>query len=148
MTSGLFLRQLRENKNFSLRQVSIKSGVSHTQIADVEKGINYGTKDRLDKILIALDATKDEIEYFYNLQDYEKTPESIKKRLNECKNKLHIANNSNNGPIIVGNQNYTYGNNFINSDNDETDDILIKEIQMLTKNQKEKVLKFINEYIK
>lgn len=144
MTSGLFLRELRENKGFSLRQISIKSGVSHTQIADIEKRINYGTKDKLDKILIALEATIGEIEYFYNIQDYEKTPENIKKRLNECENKLNIANNSNNGPIIVGNQNYTYGNNIVSIDDNE----LFEEIKMLTKTQRKKVLKFINEYIK
>lgn len=83
MSSGKFLRSLRENKGFSLRQVSIKSGVSHTQIADIEKGVNYGTRDKLDKILMALGASDKEIEKFYDMQDYEKTPDSIKKKLEE-----------------------------------------------------------------
>ncbi len=83
MSSGKFLRSLRENKGFSLRQVSIKSGVSHTQIADIEKGVNYGTRDKLDKILMALGASDKEIEKFYDMQDYEKTPDSIKKKLKE-----------------------------------------------------------------
>lgn len=83
MSSGKFLRSLRENKGFSLRQVSIKSGVSHTQIADIEKGVNYGTKEKLDKILMALGASNKEIEKFYDMQDYEKTPDSIKKKLEE-----------------------------------------------------------------
>lgn len=83
MSSGKFLRSLRENKGFSLRQVSIKSGVSHTQIADIEKGVNYGTREKLDKILMALGASDKEIEKFYDMQDYEKTPDSIKKKLEE-----------------------------------------------------------------
>lgn len=91
MSSGKFLRSLRENKGFSLRQVSIKSGVSHTQIADIEKGVNYGTKEKLDKILIALGASGKEIEKFYGMQDYEKTPDSIKKKLEE-KSKFEEAN--------------------------------------------------------
>lgn len=90
MSSGKFLRSLRENKGFSLRQVSIKSGVSHTQIADVEKGINYGTKEKLDKILMALGASEDEIQKFYDMQDYEKTPESIKKKL-KCSKSIEVA---------------------------------------------------------
>ena len=91
MSSGKFLRSLRENKGFSLRQVSIKSGVSHTQIADIEKGINYGTREKLDKILMALGASDKEIEKFYDMQDYEKTPDSIKKKL-ELKTKLGEVN--------------------------------------------------------
>ena len=91
MSSGKFLRSLRENKGFSLRQVSIKSGVSHTQIADIEKGINYGTREKLDKILMALGASDKEIEKFYDMQDYEKTPDSIKKKLEE-KTKLGEVN--------------------------------------------------------
>ncbi|MGL4568234.1 MAG: LexA family transcriptional regulator, partial [Fusobacteriaceae bacterium] len=73
------------------RQVSIKSGVSHTQIADIEKGINYGTREKLDKILMALGASDKEIEKFYDMQDYEKTPDSIKKKLEE-KTKLREVN--------------------------------------------------------
>lgn len=91
MSSGKFLRSLRENKGFSLRQVSIKSGVSHTQIADIEKGVNYGTREKLDKILMALGASDKEIEKFYDMQDYEKTPDSIKKKLEE-KAKFDEAN--------------------------------------------------------
>ncbi|MGL5594675.1 MAG: XRE family transcriptional regulator [Cetobacterium sp.] len=91
MSSGKFLRSLRENKGFSLRQVSIKSGVSHTQIADIEKGVNYGTREKLDKILMALGASDKEIEKFYDMQDYEKTPDSIKKKLEE-KTKLREVN--------------------------------------------------------
>lgn len=81
MSSGKFLRKLREDKGFSLRQVSIKSGVSHTQIADIEKGVNYGSKEKLDKILKALGVSDEEIKKFYDMQDYEKTPESIKEKL-------------------------------------------------------------------
>ena len=91
MSSGKFLRSLRENKGFSLRQVSIKSGVSHTQIADIEKGVNYGTREKLDKILMALGASDKEIEKFYDMQDYEKTPDSIKKKLEE-KSKFEEVN--------------------------------------------------------
>ena len=147
MTSGSFLRQLRKNKNFSLRQLSIKSGVSHTQIADVEKGINYGTKEKLDKILLGLSLKEEEINQFYEMQDYEKSPESIKKKLStfqikldECEYQLNIQNNSNNGHIIVGNKN-TIKNSYAGTE-------LGKELNELSEKEKEKVLKFINEYIK
>ncbi|MEG2848084.1 MAG: S24 family peptidase, partial [Bacilli bacterium] len=38
---------------------------------------------KLDKILMALGASDKEIEKFYDMQDYEKTPDSIKKKLEE-----------------------------------------------------------------
>jgi len=85
MESGFYLRELRNNKKFSLRSLSIKSGVSHTQIADLEKGINFGTVEKLEKILNALGATEEQKMKFYYLRDYEKTPETIKKELNEYK---------------------------------------------------------------
>ncbi|MFK4784758.1 helix-turn-helix domain-containing protein [Fusobacterium sp. MFO224] len=85
MESGFYLRELRNNKKFSLRSLSIKSGVSHTQISDLEKGINFGTVEKLEKILKALGATEEQKMKFYYLRDYEKTPETIKKELNEYK---------------------------------------------------------------
>ncbi|MGL4566940.1 MAG: helix-turn-helix domain-containing protein [Fusobacteriaceae bacterium] len=116
MTSGQFLREIRNNKNFSLRQLSIKAGVSHTQIADVEKGVNFGTKEKLDKILSALKATTNEIEKFYKLQNYEKTPsgvivelkelkkenDNLEQKLQEYENNLIIHHNHNTGNQILG----------------------------------------------
>lgn len=101
MRAGEYLRILREKKDMSLRQVSIKSGVSHTQIADVEKGINFGTREKLEMILSALRLTEKEKNKFFELQDFEKTPENIKEKLeklmkenNELKKNICIGENS------------------------------------------------------
>lgn len=102
MRAGEYLRILREKKDMSLRQVSIKSGVSHTQIADVEKGNNYGTREKLEMILSALRLTEKEKTKFFELQNLEKTPEEIKYRLEklikeneELKKNIHIGENCN-----------------------------------------------------
>ncbi|MEG3013390.1 MAG: helix-turn-helix transcriptional regulator [Cetobacterium sp.] len=154
MKSGEFLKKIRLEKKLSLRQISYKTKLSHTFISEIEKGKLNGTLSSQEKILDALELTTDEKQEFYKLSELEKLPPNIKtnmmemekeilllkKEIEEYKKKMSVENNSNNGHIIVGN-----GNN-IKSSYAGTE--LCKELSELSEKDKEKVLKFINDYIK
>lgn len=117
MTSGEFLKELRKKQGLSLRALSLLSKVSHTQISDLEKSVNFGTMEKLERILFALQATQEEIEKYYYLRDCDKAPQSIifevenlKKELQSLKNEniklkqqITVQNNNNVGNISVGN---------------------------------------------
>lgn len=109
MTSGGLLRQIRKEQNLSLRALSMLTGVSHTQISDLENGINFGTIEKIEKILSALHFDDEKKQEFYAMRDLERTPKSIKleieklkKEIEKLKNNCIIQNNSNNGDIMVG----------------------------------------------
>ncbi|MGL4392877.1 MAG: helix-turn-helix domain-containing protein [Fusobacteriaceae bacterium] len=102
MTSGEFLRNLREDKEFSLRELSDKTGVSHTQIADIERGVNFGKRATLEVILTALNASKNERKVFFELQDLERTPDTIKGKIIELENALSDFQNSDNQGFQIG----------------------------------------------
>lgn len=150
MTSGEFLKQLRNKQKLSLRALSFLSGVSHTQISDLEKNINFGTLEKLEKILSCLKATPKEIERYYYLRDCEKTPKNIMNKLKETKNEnetlraeniklkhqISISNNSNIGTISVGN---------VNISSNSTGEVL--DLQGLSLEQVKEVKKYI-EFLK
>ena len=148
MKIGEYLKLKRKERELSLRQLSYKTGLSHTYISDIEKGSLVGTNETHEKILQGLNFTEEEKNYFYDLMfENEVLPkhinEKIKKleiELKECKEKLNIQNNSNNGHIIVGSSN-SIKNSYAGTE-------LCNEMRELTEIQREKVLKFINEYIK
>ncbi len=154
MKAGEFLKKIRLEKKLSLRQMSYKTNLSHTFISEIEKGKLNGTLSSQEKILNALELTTEEKQKFYKLSELEKLPSNIrmdiiemeneiqrlKKELEECKNQLNVENNSNNGHIIVGD------GNKINHSYAGTE--LCKELNELSEKEKEKVLKFINDYIK
>lgn len=154
MKAGEFLKKIRLEKNLSLRQMSYKTNLSHTFISEIEKGKLNGTLSSQEKILNALELTTEEKQTFYKLSELEKLPPNIrmdiiemeseiqrlKKELEECKSQLNVENNSNNGHIIVGD------GNKINHSYAGTE--LCKELNELSEKEKEKVLKFINDYIK
>ncbi|WP_047396475.1 helix-turn-helix domain-containing protein [Cetobacterium sp. ZOR0034] len=155
MKAGDYLKLKRNEKKLSLRQMAYKTGLSHTYISDIEKGSLMGTTETHEKIMESLNLSSDEKQFFYNLliksgslpkyiEDkiyfLETENELLRKELEECKNQLNIESNSNNGHIIVGD------GNKINHSYAGTE--LCKEMNELSEIQKEKVLKFINEYIK
>lgn len=154
MKSGDFLKKIRTRKKLSLRQMAYKTELSHTFISEIEKGKLKGTLDTQEKILNALEVSKEEKEMFYKLSKYESLPLDIrndiedmekeinrlKNELESCREELNIYNNSNNGHIIVGNRN--------NIKNSYAGTELCKELSGLDEKQKAKVLKFINDYIK
>lgn len=109
MTSGELLRQIRKEQDLSLRAVSLITGVSHTQISDLEKGVNFGTIEKIEKILNGLKVSEDLKKQYYALRDLERTPENVKleienlkKEIARLQNNCVIKNNSNAGDIMVG----------------------------------------------
>ena len=154
MKAGEFLKKIRLEKNLSLRQMSYKTNLSHTFISEIEKGRLNGALSSQEKILNALELTAEEKAKFYKLSELEKLPQNIRmniiemenkikkleKELEQCKNQLNVENNSNNGHIIVGDRNKI--------NNSYAGTALCKELGELDEKQKEKVLKFINDYIK
>lgn len=154
MKAGEFLKKIRLEKNLSLRQMSYKTNLSHTFISEIEKGKLNGALSSQEKILNALELTAEEKAKFYKLSELEKLPQNIRmniiemenkikkleKELEQCKNQLNVENNSNNGHIIVGDRNKI--------NNSYAGTALCKELGELDEKQKEKVLKFINDYIK
>ena len=124
MTSGQLLKRIRKEQNLSLRAVSLLSGVSHTQISDLENNVNFGTIEKIEKILNSLHVSESLREQYYTLRDLERTPESIKHELIKLKKEIEqlksnpiIQNNHNNGDVVIGkNEKHYY-----NSTNDELD---------------------------
>lgn len=109
MTSGELLKQIRKEQDLSLRAVSLLTGVSHTQISDLEKGVNFGTIEKIEKILNALKVSEYLKKQYYALRDLERTPENVKleienlkKEIAKLQNSCVIKNNSNTGDIMVG----------------------------------------------
>ena len=124
MTSGQLLKRIRKEQNLSLRAVSLLSGVSHTQISDLENNVNFGTIEKIEKILNSLHVSESLREQYYTLRDLERTPESmkhelikLKKEIEQLKSNPIIQNNNNNGDVVIGkNEKHYY-----NSTNDELD---------------------------
>lgn len=111
MTSGELLKKIRKDQNLSLRAVSLLTGVSHTQISDLENNINFGTVEKIEKILNGLQASQELKKQYYALRDLEKTPESIKKELQNLRKEIKnlrnsciVQNNSNIGDIMIGSE--------------------------------------------
>ncbi len=149
MEYGAFLKIKREELGLSTRALGKKASVSGSYISMIEnnKLNNPPSDDVLEELSKALKLTNTEIEMLYKLIDEKILPQRVKnkikkleKELNDCRNQLNVENNSNNGHIIVGD------GNKINHSYDGTE--LCKELNGLSEKQKEKVLKFINEYIK
>lgn len=149
MEYGEFLKIKREELGLSTRALGKKANVSGSYISMIEnnKLNNPPSDDVLEELSKALKLTNTEIEILYKLIDEKILPQRVKnkikkleKELNDCKNQLNVENNSNNGHIIVGD------GNKINNSYAGTE--LCKELNELNEKQKEKVLKFINEYIK
>ena len=79
------------------------------QISDLENGVNFGPVEKIEKILNALKLDNEIKQKYYSLRDFEKTPLSIKKEIENLKkeiaklqNNCVIKNNSNAGDIMVG----------------------------------------------
>ena len=149
MEYGEFLKIKREELGLSTRALGKKANVSGSYISMIEnnKLNNPPSDDVLEELSKALKLTNTEIEILYKLIDEKILPQRVKdkikkleKELNDCKNQLNVENNSNNGHIIVGD------GNKINHSYAGTE--LCKELNELSEKEKEKVLKFINDYIK
>ncbi|MGL6115632.1 MAG: helix-turn-helix domain-containing protein [Cetobacterium sp.] len=133
-----FLKQKRIELGYSTRQLGGKISLSGSYISLVENGKTSTppTEETLGKLVIALKLTKIEINMLYNLIDEEILPERVKNKIKQLEKQLLEQKKEVN----------ILDDNCKNNSCEQTE--LEKEIYNLNEKQKEKVLKFINEYIK
>lgn len=116
MTIGEFLKEKRKEKGLSLRQLAYKIKLSHTNIADIEKGV-VKKESSILRILGGLNLTSEENEKALELLVKDTIPEELQDEVLALKKTLIIQNNHNNGDVVIGkNEKYYY-----NSTNDELD---------------------------
>lgn len=116
MTIGEFLKEKRKEKRLSLRQLAYKIKLSHTNIADIEKG-TIKKESSILRILGGLNLTPEENEEALALLVKDTTPENLQEDVLNLKKALIIQNNHNNGDVVIGkNEKHYY-----NSTNDELD---------------------------
>lgn len=101
MTIGEFLRKKREEKDISLRQLSYKIKLSHTNIADIEKG-TVKKESSILKIIAGLGLNDEEKMTALELMVNSDTPKDLRDDVLDLKKALIIQNNSNAGDIMVG----------------------------------------------
>lgn len=101
MTIGEFLRKKREEKDISLRQLSYKIKLSHTNIADIEKG-TVKKESSILKIIAGLGLNDEEKMTALELMVNSDTPKDLRDDVLNLKKALIIQNNSNAGDIMVG----------------------------------------------
>lgn len=116
MTIGEFLKEKRKEKGLSLRQLAYKIKLSHTNIADIEKGA-IKKESSILRILSGLNLTPEENEKALKLLVNDTIPEELQEEVLALKKTLIIQNNHNNGDVVIGkNEKHYY-----NSTNDELD---------------------------
>lgn len=122
------IKEKRDNKGFTTRELGEKVGVSGSYISMIEnnKLTNPPSDEVLEKICKELSFTKEEKEFFYELLDEEFLPKRVIEKIHKLKNKTQDK--------ILKN---------ISNDSE-----LQKELLALTVEEQEKVLKFIKEFIK
>lgn len=122
------IKEKRDNKGFTTRELGEKVGVSGSYISMIEnnKLTNPPSDEVLEKICKELSFTKEEKEFFYELLDEEFLPKRVIEKIHKLKNKTQDK--------ILKN---------ISNDSE-----LQKELSALTVEEQEKVLKFIKEFIK
>lgn len=146
---GNYINQLREERGIGFNQLALMSNLNVRTLNDILnakiKKINPFHLKRIARVL------KIDYKELYRIVGYLDNGDlfdinaieeikKLRKELEECKNQLNIESNSNNGHIIVGD------GNKINHSYAGTE--LCKEMNELSEKEKEKVLKFINDYIK
>lgn len=122
------IKEKRERKNYTTRELGEKVGVSGSYISMIEnnKLTNPPSDEVLKKICIELNFTEEEKNIFYDLIDEEFLPKRVIEKIHKLKNK-------------------TRDKTLKNISNDSE---LQKELSALTVEEQEKVLKFIKEFIK
>ena len=123
-----FIKEKRNNKDLTTRELGEKVGVSGSYISMIEnnKLTNPPSDEVLEKICKELNFTKEEQDFFYELLDEEFLPKRVIEKIHKLENKTQDK--------ILKN---------ISNDSE-----LQKELSALTVEEQEKVLKFIKEFIK
>ncbi len=92
MKVGELLKLKRKDKGYSLRQLAIKVGISHSTIADVERG-GILKEETIKRIIRALSLNSVEEKEIFELLTLEKIPKKLKEELLSYRNqKQEIAN--------------------------------------------------------
>lgn len=65
MKIEFYIKEVRKRKKITLKQLEKKSGVSKTQINDIEKGYKMPTVFTLELIAMGLEVTIDQLYRFY-----------------------------------------------------------------------------------
>ena len=122
------IKEERERKNYTTRELGEKVGVSGSYISMIEnnKLTNPPSDEVLAKICLELSFTEEEKNNFYDLIDEEFLPKRVVEKIHKLKDRT---------------QNKTLTSV---SNNNE----LQKELSTLTVEEQKKVLKFIKEFIK
>lgn len=123
-----FIRDKRNTLGYSTRELGEKVGVSGSYISMIEndKISNPPSEEVLRKLCIELKFTDEEIKKFYELLDIDLLPERVINQIKELKKEIS------NHKKKISPLEYE----------------LHKEFEDLNDEQKEKVLKFIREFIK
>ncbi|MHA5066641.1 helix-turn-helix domain-containing protein [Cetobacterium somerae] len=89
MKTGNYLKLKRIEKKLSLRQMSYKTGLSHTYISDIEKRKVRGTLITQEKILNALQLNSEEKKIFYKDVVLEKLPLNIRCNMEQMEHEIN-----------------------------------------------------------
>lgn len=118
------IKEKRERKNYTTRELGEKVGVSGSYISMIEnnKLTNPPSDEVLKKICLELNFTEKEEEKFYDLLDEAFLPTRVLKKIKSKNNQLTEKLSCNNE--------------------------LQEELSLLTNEEQKKVLKFIKEFIK
>lgn len=146
---GSYINQLREERGIGFNQLALMSNLNVRTLNDILNGkikkINPFYLKRIAKVLkidyrelYKIVGYLDESN-FYETNALEEI-EKLKKELEKYKKQLNIESKSNSGHIIVGDGN-KINTSYIGNE-------LFRELTELNEKEKEKVLKFINDYIK
>ncbi|GLI57338.1 hypothetical protein PM10SUCC1_28520 [Propionigenium maris DSM 9537] len=100
MSFGNFLKEKRQKKGYTLRQMAYKTGFSHTYISDIEKEV-AAKVETIEKIADVLELTKDEIAFLKREIEYFKTPKSVLEELNRLKKEKECKKEESNISHIV-----------------------------------------------
>jgi XRE family transcriptional regulator, master regulator for biofilm formation len=75
ISAGLKLKQIREEKGISLRELGKKADISHTYIYNIEKGVKRGNPEIYAKLATALGVS---VADFFT-EDKKEVPEELKR---------------------------------------------------------------------
>ncbi|GLI58312.1 LexA family transcriptional regulator [Propionigenium maris DSM 9537] len=91
MTIGEFLKEERKKAGFSLRGLAIKIGISHSAVADIERGTTQ-KRETIEKIMEGLSFTQEKKEEALELLIFDELPDHIKKLILKSKNNTTPSN--------------------------------------------------------
>ncbi len=91
MTIGEFLKKERKKAGFSLRGLAIKIGISHSAIADIERGTTH-KKETIEKIMEGLSFDQEKKQEALELLIFNELPDHIKKLIENSKKDIHTSN--------------------------------------------------------